>query len=536
MTGLIYMLMRRLIKYPWLLLFTCSVLVTGCDFNNLIDSDVEAIVANPTLAIPLGSGNLGIIDFLGDEDADKIKIYQGGADNDVIYLVYEETLKTQVIRDLLTLPDKQITRGINLPAAVIPGGGRTTLPTQTLTFDLDFDPEKFDEILFTQGNLRVLAQTNPIIPNLQFQATLNFPSFTANGVALTQNIQSGGTPQNISIAGYKGIFNDNLFETNISVTLIAGAGATTIPPGTRFEVTLDFDNLDFDYVKGFFGEQSADLPEETLEIGAFENVFEDAEVSLADPRISFIVINEYGIPVNVNFDALEARNGTGSLGIVTNPPSPITASVPEIMGDSAFTTVLVTNAKQLLDFAPTEFYYKVSAVINEGLTNGTNFCKSDSELNVRMRVEIPFIGHASNIVMSDTLDLDLGDAENSEIESAAIKINAVNDLPLDATLQLYLLDENLMVIDSLLDPTNGKNRVVVGAETDASGTPTQPGIYDEEIEISKTKINKLFEATKILIVSHLQTSDTPKDVKFLASDKLNIKLGLKAKMNLNVDL
>ena len=528
--------MKQRLKQAWLYLAAAPLFFYSCDFNNILDTDIEAIVSAPTLAIPLGYGSLSLVDLLNDEDSTSIKIYQGGPDNDVLFLSYEQTLKTQTIRDLLTLPNKQISRGVNLPAAVIPGGSRVTLPTQSLSFDLDFNPEKFDEILFTQGSLRVRAQTNPIIPNLQFQAIIDFPTFTRNGQSLTHTIQSGSAPQTISIAGYKGVFNQNLFSSDIDITLISGSGATTIPPGTRFEVTLEFSNLDFDYVLGFFGEQSADLPEETLVIGAFENLFKDVNISLASPRISFVVINEYGIPITVSFDALEARNSTGSLELDINPTSPILASVPEIRGDSAFTTVIVTNANELLNFAPTEFYYKVSAIINEGETDGDNFCESDSELSVRMSVEIPFIGHASNIVISDTVDLDLSDLESSDIEEALIKVKAVNELPLDASLQLYLLDENDVLIDSLLDISNGANTIIVGAETDPSGTPTQAGEYDEEIKISSLKINKLFEAKKIIIASRMQTADNPKDVKFRASDKLNITLGLQAKLKLNIDL
>ena len=53
---------------------------------------------------------------------------------------------------------------------------------------------------------------------------------------------------------------------------------------------------------------------------------------------------------------------------------------------------------------------------------------------------------------------------------------------------------------------------------------------------SKEKINKLFDATKLVIVAELETADNPKVVKFRAADKLEIKVGLKAKVKLNVDL
>lgn len=513
-------------------------LLSGCDFNNLLDTDFESISTSPTIAIPLGFGNLSIQDFLNDEDSANIRIYESGPDQGVVYLSYQQTLKTQGIRDLLTFPDKNITRGLNInPTAFpipVPANSTVELSPGNLTFDLDFDPEKFSEILFTQGSLRIIAQTNPIIPNLQFEGEITLTSFTNNGIPLSQTIQNGSSSQLISIAGYSAVLTDNLFEAQVSVRVRSGATPSAVPPGTQFNFTLDFAGLNFDYVKGFFGDQTADLPDETLEIGAFENIFDDVDVSLASPKISFVVINEYGIPVNVIFNTLEARNSGGSLAVQLNPASPIVTNVPETMGDSAFTTVAVTNARALLDFAPTEFYYNVSARINQGLTDGENFCKSDAELNVRMSVEVPFIGNASNIILQDTVDLDLGDFESSEIEDALLRIATVNHLPLNATLQLYLLNEDLTQLDILLDPND--NRIIEGAATDASGTPTSPGEKVMEISISKEKINKLFDASKLVIVAELETADNPKDVKFRAADKLEIKVGLKARAKLNVDL
>ncbi|NBP71363.1 MAG: hypothetical protein EBU52_21825, partial [Cytophagia bacterium] len=119
-------------------------LLTSCDFNNVLDTDFESITTSPTIAIPLGYGSLSIQDFLNDEDSADIRIYDSGPDQGVVYLSYQQTLKTQGIRDLLTFPDRNITRGLNInpSASPIPVPANTTvqLSPGNLTFDLNFSP------------------------------------------------------------------------------------------------------------------------------------------------------------------------------------------------------------------------------------------------------------------------------------------------------------------------------------------------------------------------------------------------------------
>jgi len=405
----------------------------------------------------------------------------------------------------------------------------------TLTFDLGITPEKLTLIEFVQGDLNIFAGSTFASPNLSFKSELTLPGFTKD-LAPLQSIATGSpSSQDLSLDGYTAVMNDNLFTATVLLTIKSLGPAVTIPPGTRFSFTLKFENIDFEYLEGFFGDQTTDLPDETLKIGAFENSFDKGEVSLTDPRISFQVVNEYGMPMNVIFNELEARNSTGSLDITLDPSTSIPANFPTQRGDSAFTIVDVTNAKALLDFEPTEFYYNISARINQNLTSGFNFCENDSELKVRMKVEIPFIGHASDIVISDTVDIDISDVDASDIESATIRINASNRLPLDATLQLYLLNENDILLDSLLAP----NTIVVeGAETDNEGNPIAATDFKNDIEIDQQKINTLFEAKKIIIASRLNTigADSEKNVKFKSLDKLIVTLGLNLKLKLNLDL
>ena len=97
-----------------------SVLMLCSCGGNLINSDdyeFEKIEAMPTMALPLAYGDLAITDILSKEDSINIKVYPDG----LVYLDYEQILKSQAIRDLITVPDKNNVDGtLAVPAGNLP--------------------------------------------------------------------------------------------------------------------------------------------------------------------------------------------------------------------------------------------------------------------------------------------------------------------------------------------------------------------------------------------------------------------------------
>jgi hypothetical protein len=252
------------------------------------------------------------------------------------------------------------------------------------------------------------------------------------------------------------------------------------------------------------------------------------------------VVNEYGIPVDVTFDVLEARKaGNPSIPVQLSAASPIDVESPAIPGDSAKTIVSVVGAKALLDYSPDQFYYKIHARINRGIATGDNFCADTAVLKVRFRAEVPLYGRGSNIVLSDTTDIDISDIESSDVESLFIKAKIANELPLDARFQLYLADDRAVVIDSIF--TNEEAEDIVPPSTvNANGELASAGVYDDEIPVPGAKVNKIFQARKLILVARMHTirnaHGTYPDVKFKADYTMNVKLGLRAELKANVDL
>jgi hypothetical protein len=318
------------------------------------------------------------------------------------------------------------------------------------------------------------------------------------------------------------------------------ATAVTITNPTSASVKIDFTTIDFQYIKGFFGDQSAlAIPAETIDVNAFGTSLNKASVSFAQPKITLSVSNDFGIPTKVTFGSLEARKKDGSkLLVQINPASPIAINRPVTLGQSATTDVSVTNANQLINFAPSLFFYQLSARINEGLTSGTNFCADTSKIRVTFKAEIPLYGKAAGILLADTFDIDLSEAKDTEVESGAIRSKINNQLPLDAFIQLYIADANSIIKDSLF--TTAQTAIVKASTVNAQGELLNAGVTDTEASIPKEKLDKLFDAKKIIVKARMSTAKDGAgqqiDVKFKSTYKINVAFGVKAKLKLAVDL
>lgn len=516
-----------------------ALLIWSCkDALNTDDYKLKKVIGNPTLALPIASGDLVTNDFLSNVDQAQIKVYNDG----LIYLFYQQTLKTQSIRDLIIFPSRSFTKIVPIPPATL-SARATEIQYASLntTESFSFAPEKLSEIKFKNTTLRVtvtFAPTNPA--SGVFEVQLRLPNFQLNGVPFQKRITLGSATATFSLMDYVAALTDNTFPMELAIFEKPHPSSVTITNPTSVSVKIDFNGIDFQYIKGFFGDRSAlNIPSQSIDVNAFGTSLNKADVSFAQPKITLSVSNDYGVPTKVTFGSLEARKSDGSkLPVQINPASPLSVNVPAGLGQSANTEVNVINTNQLINFAPSQFFYQLSARINEGLTSGTNFCADTSKIRVTFKAEIPLYGKAAGIVLADTFDIDLSKAKDTDVESGAIRSKITNQLPLDAFIQLYLTDENTLIIDSLF--TTAQTAIAKASTVNSIGELVNAGVTDTEAAIPKEKLDKLFNTKKIIVKVRMNTAKDASgkqiDVKFKSSYKMNVVFGLNAKLKLSVDL
>jgi hypothetical protein len=525
----------------WLVLLPLVItfFIYSCkDVINEDDYQIKKIKANPTFALPLAFGDLVINDLLSEADQTNIKVYNDG----LVYLLYEQTLKSQGLADIINFPDRTFTKSVPVPSATLPP--RTSEiqygPGLSTSEDFGFSPERLTEIKFKNATVRVAVNFTPSNLANAFEVEVRLPNFQLNGVPFQRRITTGAAGVTFALRDYVATLTDNAFPLQVLVFEKPHATSVVVPMFSSASVQVEFRGVDYQYIRGFFGDQTAlNIPPESIDLDAFGTSLSNSNVSFAQPKLSFNVSNDYGIPTKVTFNPLQARKANGTtLPIAINPTSPVSINVPASLGLSASTDVSVTNTKQLIDFVPDEFFYRISARINEGLTSGTNFCADTSKIRVKLRAEIPLWGKASNIVLADTFALDLGDAKDSQVESGALRSKITNQIPLEAFVQFYLANENEFIFDSLF--TTAQTELIKSSTVDAQGVLVNAGVSDTETPISKEKLDKLFDAKKLIVKVTMNTakgsSGNQVDVQFKSSYKMNVNLGLKVKLKLEADL
>jgi hypothetical protein len=377
----------------------------------------------------------------------------------------------------------------------------------------------------------------PASTALNYEVLLVLPGFKSRTTNTSINRSIAGTGT-IDLSDYTLTLNDNKFDLKLVLVFKATSQPTTIPPASSVNVSLNFKNFDFNYIQGFLGDQVTSLDPQSTELSVFDNdVFKGATVSLAQPTVIFTVVNGNGVPVNVDFITLEGRKpGADPLKILLSPANPVPLQFPTTMGQTASTTITVSNVKELLDYRPSELFYQADAQINKGLTSGNNFVLDTSQLKVKLHVEVPLYGSASGIVLQDTIDVSLDGVESSEVTAASLKLNLVNQFPLDGDIQFILADDKYNPLGTLLTPE--QMHIIKGSTVDAQGEFSAAGVFDDDIKLDASKIQDLFKSKHIIIVAAMQTSrdasGAAKDVKFKSNYTLQIDAGVLATLKLNV--
>ena len=254
--------------------------------------------------------------------------------------------------------------------------------------------------------------------------------------------------------------------------------------------------------------------------------------------------NSFGVPFGIELLDLEARFKDGSLNPITLHPgvNPIIIDAPtlEQEGQKILSQAAVdsnnSNINQIASTDLTGIRVSVNALGNPtGFLN--NFILDTSHLDVNVEVVLPMHLRAEGLEMAEVHDFDMGGDEGlsrENIKSFMFQLETENGLPLEVSIQVYLMDADENILDSLFNDQN--RNILPSGVVDDEGRVIMPTHNEVEIPLSESQIDHVFITEKIMVMLMVETTDQgTRDIKFYSNNSLGFKLGAKAEVSVTSD-
>jgi len=476
--------------------------------------DIDEVNWSPEVVAPLAHGKISLQDILDElDDLSFLEIDEDGT----MRLFYKDEPLSRTSEEVVgPFPDFPLFLSdteMSVPFNVIPG-------------------INVEKIVMKKGEL-FFEINSPFAEDID--VTITIPSLTKEGNPFQVNTTAtylGNLPATaqidpVSIAGYTLSTNDGNLEMNyearkmngekVKVNFIAGSG-------TGWE----YDVVDAVWENAFF-----DLKEDAIEIDVFDN-WVAGDINLADPRITIEIDNSFGFATLVRVNKLEVTTTDGNKISLESEllNRGISLDYPNFQekGTSKRTSLTFdrnnSNIDDILNARPVRIEYDLVAEVNPESTTDLGFAMDDSEISTTVKVEIPIYGSAKGFTIENEADIDLDDFE--DIEEAEFKIISNNAIPIDFDIQMYFIDANQQVLDSLfVMPYN----ILKAAAVDANGNVTTNSMVEDFIGISPSRFDLLRQSEKVLIQAAFSTyNDGQQAVRILSTQELDVKLGMKVKV------
>ena len=158
----------------------------------------------------------------------------------------------------------------------------------------------------------------------------------------------------------------------------------------------------------------------------------------------------------LNSDMLSSPISIGSATENPNSNPEVTSSTSAIVFNE-----VNSNIDELIENKPHTLDVDFELLLNANDNQDDGFLFKNYGIKSELQIEIPLSFSGSNIYLKDTINVSFS---IDNIEQASFTLLAQNSYPIDAEIKMYLLDQNNMVLESLLS-----KQIVQASEVDANG-------------------------------------------------------------------
>lgn len=521
-----------------------GLLLSSCNFEDLSLDKVRNPELSPNLAIYLGEATYTIDELLEDIQAEGLTVTTD--EQEVIHFIYEQEVNFDDTGELISIGSVSNTAQYTVDTPTPPLPFEQTVPFEQ-TFDFEFsagDGERIDSIFFSSGRLEYeMVSTFPAsidydwviintkdISNDEDLAQSGFLNYTGSQVTDSYSRSLVGLKVIIEQIGGLNQFN---VELEGDFTLPAGEGLET---GQSMDFELAYIDPGISSIFGNFGNQVVEMESVDFELSGFEE-YSGVGLTFTEPSISLVVNSSFGIEMLLNFDNITAIYDDASQVSLTNtiPESERLIRAPEVVGESRESVITInsenSNLSELLTGLPSQVQFAVSAEANPAVSTLTsNFLTDSSNIDIRAVVDIPLTVRMDGFEVDFEFELS-GLEEVKEADSLALQMIITNEIPLEGTIRLEMLDEfgeSLGII--------GEPLIMLSPEVDANGRSLAPAVSNTGINLSSDEIASLLNANMIRAIVGISTFGASENigVSILSTYEIKIELGLASQLVLEL--
>lgn len=400
----------------------------------------------------------------------------------------------------------------------IPFSPGAQFPVVTSEIIIDNNDSKISEMGIKSGKVKYRL-TNQVTENLIYEAFIP-GSADANGNVFRESIMipkaSGGVPgiieSEFDLSGYTfdltGANGASYNRIEVKSYITVDPNGSTVYISSQDSVFYEsiISQIRPEYAKGYLGQDFIN-GSSTNSLSIFK-LIKNGTIDLDKVTLDLNLKNYAGADLQVKLNELKAINNQSSLALnhsIINQQ--INLSRATIINDAIIPTVQTFNLNEqnsnidaFIELLADSVLYDLDLNINPlgDISGGNDFLFLDQTVQLGLDLKIPLSLITNNLTLVDTISYS---ANNNNISEGVFDLIAENSFPFDANVQLYILDQNNLIIDSLFNQS-----FIYGGTLNGSGIVDQPRKTVINSTIPVEKMKKLNDGDQLVVKAIFNTT------------------------------
>jgi hypothetical protein len=470
---------------------------------------------------------------------------------------YDVNLQRELFRfdlnSIVGIPDTTLQNNFSIPSSInVPPG--YSFVNQTEERDLQLDPVELTKIHLKKGQIAILLR-NPYPTKVICSILL--PGVKKNGIAISATMvvaagsllnPTSGTKivdlagSQMDLTGLSGGSNNKLLS-KITVTSDPNGPSVTSTSSYVTQVYATIQNVELEYAKGFFGQQTiADTVETDVEI---LKKWIDGTIDLPSLNLNLKLTNGIKAMGRINLKEMITTKSNGSSTVLTSSQMNIPQNVNSASGSwsnlipSETNFTFQTNNSNIQDFLENagpkiKLVYEFALNPMGNISGSWNEIFPNSAVKLDLNLTMPLGFALDKFTVTDTFKLDFANYQKQldQARSGEMIIDLKNAFPIEGGLMLKFIDEYEQTLVALSEFKTIKS-CLFGSTSSSSGTQIQ----ETQIvwQFTEEDFKKLSSTKNIIVIGKFNTPDpaTMMNSSVWLSEKCF--LGCKLRLNLNYE-